>query len=227
MKRPILFAFIALFSANVSAQKIGVQIGGNLASTSIEERFSGGSLKPDTESKIGFLIGALAEIPFSSLISLRPELNFIQKGYKFEEGSPGDDRYTENVTLNYIELPLNFIYNAPVGTGTFFVGAGPNFSFGLSGKQKTTETGDLDETIDVKFDGKENATATDDKLHLKGFDFGGNLLAGYKMSNGLSLNIGYTLGVSNISPDKDATYKNSGGLTLKLGYTFSGAGSGE
>ena len=226
MKKLIFIAVLTAgsFAGNLSAQNFGVQVGGNLASTKLEYKLPGGTISQDTKSKLGFLIGAVAEFPFTSSISFRPELNFIQKGYKFDLTESGST-YTQDATLNYIELPLNFIYNAPAGKGTFFVGAGPNFSFGLSGKIKTTETGEPNENSDIKFDGKENATSTDNNYHLKGFDLGGNLLAGYKLANGLSFNIGYTVGFLDISPDKEATHKNSGGLTFKLGYMFGGTGS--
>ena len=215
MKKLFLIAVLfALSIAGIGQTTFGVHVGGNLAS--VKSEFE--SDEQDNESKIGLLIGVVAEVPIASSISFRPELNFIQKGYKYEE-TLGSDKYTEDVTLNYLELPLNFIYNVPAGTGNVFFGVGPSIGFGISGKAKTTETGESDQSIDVKFDGEKEDAVTDNNAHLKALDFGGNILAGYKMTSGLFFSLGYTIGFANIAPDEGVTFKNSG-LALKIGYNF-------
>lgn len=226
MKKLFLIAVISAISFTGIAQTtFGVQVGGNLASAKTEYKdFYLGTIKQDNKPKIGFLAGVLAEVPFGNSINFRPELNYIQKGYKYD-GTTGPVNRTEDVTLNYVELLLNFVYNVPAGTGNVFFGAGPAFGVGISGKAKTTETGEPNETFDIKFDGKKEAAVTDNKVHLKAFDFGGNILAGYKMTNGLFFTLGYTLGFFNIAPDDEFTYKNSGGLSLKIGYMFGGSKS--
>ena len=223
MKKLLFLTTLIAFSATSFAQAtFGAQVGGNLASAKIEQTEGGTTIKQKTDPKFGFLIGVVAEVPFGSSINFRPELNFIQKGHKFSETTNGGTS-TDKVTLNYIELPLNFVYNAPAGSGTVFFGAGPSFGFGISGKDKTTETNSPEVITDIKFDGKMNSTSNDNKIHLKGFDYGANILAGYKMASGISLNIGYTFGFANIIADNNITYKNIGGLSFKLGYMFGGA----
>ena len=225
MKKVFLMAAIAAFSTTSFAQTtFGIQAGANIASAKMEQTESGVTSKLNTDSKTGFLIGAVAEVPFGTSINFRPELNFIQKGFKYSK-STGGLGVSNKTTLNYIELPLNFVYHAEAGAGTVFFGAGPSFGFGISGKSKTTQTGEPDENQDVKFDGKKDADVTDQNVHLKAFDFGVNATAGYKMANGVYLSVGYTFGLANIDPNANSSFKNIGGLSLKLGYMFGGAGS--
>jgi hypothetical protein len=158
-------------------------------------------------------------------------LNFIQKGFETEESETFMGvtyRDKSDVTLSFIEIPLNIVYNFPAGAGKFFVGAGPSIGFGISGKNKSTfeETGEptVKETIDIKFDGDKDAT--DNNEHLKSLDFGINLLAGYKLPMGLSFALGYTQGLSNLSPYDNTSLKTSG-ISLKIAYTFGGAAASE
>ena len=225
MKKVFSIAAIAAFSTTSFAQTtFGIQAGANIASSKIEQTESGATTKLNTDSKTGFLIGAVAEVPFGTSINFRPELNFIQKGFKYNL-SAGGGNVSNKTTLNYIELPLNFVYHAEAGAGTVFFGAGPSFGLGISGKSKTTQTGEADVNQDIKFDGKKDADVTDNNGHLKAFDYGANAIAGYKMANGVYFSVGYSLGLANIDPNANSKYKNIGGLSLKLGYMFGGAGS--
>lgn len=224
MKKVILITVLSAVSiAGIAQATFGVQVGGNLASAKLEYDAGGTTLKQNNKSMIGFIVGVVAEVPIASSVSFRPELNFIQKGYKFDE-TQGSDKYTEKATLNYLELPLNFVYNFPSGPGDVFFGIGPSIGYGISGTTKTTSTGDPDEKSDVKFDGKKNDATNDNNAHLKALDLGGDILAGYKLTSGLFFSLGYTFAFTNIIPDDGATLKNRG-LALKIGYNFGAAGS--
>lgn len=232
MKKLFLIAAIAAVSTSANAQAgFGIQVGGNLGNAKSESTYGGTTTKEETKAKFGFLVGVVADAPLTSSLAFRPELNFIQKGAKsdFTE-SFGGITYTEKdeITLNFIELLLNLVYNVPAGSGTFFIGAGPSIGFGISGKDKwtSTTTGLPNEsgTTDVKFDGEKNSGSTDNKLHLKSLDFGANILAGYKLPMGVFFNLGYTMGFSNLSPDDNSSIKTNG-FALKLGYMFGGNNS--
>lgn len=231
MKKLLFTASLSTVFALCNAQtSFGIQAGANFASAKVESIDGATTTKLNVKSKTGLVIGALAEIHLASFIHFRPELNFIQKGFKLDETNrDGGNAYREKLkaTLNYIELPLNFVYSAPAGQGSFFVGLGPTLGFGISGKYKiessftsgsttTTET----ETIKIKFDGDEDPD--DDNGHFKAFDLGGNILAGYKLSNGVFFSANYTLGLSNISTSTDdESFKNKG-FSVKIGYMFGG-----
>ena len=121
-------------------------------------------------------------------------------------------------TLNYVELPLNFIYNAPAGNGKFFAGLGPVVNYGISGKGKMKMTGESDVSEDINFGNDE------DQDDYKPFEFAGNVLAGYEFSNGLFVAASYNAGLSNIAigGDSDNSLKNRY-FGLRIGFKFGGA----
>jgi hypothetical protein len=219
--KAFLVATLVLAGSSSFAQSFGIHAGGNLASATVK---SGGSLFPIApESKLGFLAGLVAEIPIAKSVNFRPELNFIQKGYKIsfsEDFGTGTFAFDGKETLNYLELPLNVTYSLPAGSNTVFLGAGPSIGLGLSGKSKLTSTQPGQPTTteeeDTKFGGDENE---DD---YKPLDLGLNILGGFRFTNGLFLKLGYTFGLSNLTHEPESSYKNKG-FAFSVGYFFSKA----
>jgi hypothetical protein len=237
MRKLILSFAIATASFGAYAQvSFGIQAGANLATLKSEFTFSGTTTKETGKTKFGIIGGVVANIPFSSALAFRPELNFIQKGGKFSSSQTNfgiTTTSTEEVSLNFIELPLNIVYSMQAGPGRFYAGAGPDISFGISGKDKynSTSSGSGFPTqtssgkADVKFDGKKDSDlpASDVDFHLKRLDFGADFLVGYKLNNGLYFNAGYTFGFSNLNPNDNSSLK-TGGINIKVGFLFGGKG---
>ncbi len=191
----LFFAFALTTSALFAQVRFGIQAGP--AFSSMTSKASGVKL---TYNKTGFTAGVLAELPLSeSGIHFRPALNFVQKGGDFEGAS---------INLNYLELPLDFVYKLEAGSGKLFLGVGPSFALGLSGKAKSG--GDSE---DIEFGSGEG--------EVKPLDLGGNILAGYELSNGLFLSVNYNLGFSNISNESEVKTRNNY-FGIKLGYLFGG-----
>ena len=219
-----LFLSLAVIAATISVNaqnKIGLQAGTTFST--YNEEFPN-NVERKSDSKFGFTVGALADIDFGNSVSFRPELNFIQKGGEQKYSPNANTKFQEELTLNYIQISPNFVYNFKAGMGQFFIGVGPELSFGLGGKSKselvttgTTTTTSASET-DVKFDSKKNAGGV---RHLKSVDYGANALLGYKFNNGLFLSGGYTAGLNNLSNEDNSSFK-TGGINLKIGYMFKG-----
>lgn len=191
----LFFAFALTTSALVAQVRFGIQAG---------PAFSSMTMKSDgiklSYNKTGFTAGVLAELPISeSGIHFRPALNFVQKGGDLEGAS---------MNMNYLELPLDFVYKLEAGPGKLFVGVGPSFALGLSGKAKSG--GDSE---DIEF-----GSGVDE---LKPLDLGGNFLAGYELSNGLFLSLNYNLGLSNISNSEEGKIHNNY-FGIRLGFLFGG-----
>ena len=229
MKKIILIAAIAVCSISSQAQvSFGAQVGANLAmghTTNDDPLTSAYTLTNDP--KVGFLIGVLGEVDFGK-IAFRPELNFIQKGSKSGYSGivfGGYDNSNKR-TLNYIEIPLNVVYNLEIGkAGKVFFGLGPAIGIGLSGKDKLNDVDANGYPItvkrDVKFDGKKDADATDGKAHLKRLDVGASILAGYQLPMGLFAKLSYTYGFMDIDADTYYKYKNRG-FSICIGYMLGG-----
>lgn len=229
MKKIILIAAIAITSINSYAQvSFGVQLGANLGMGHYKDNYYYGYATPAVanDPKVGFMLGALAEVDFGKL-AFRPELNFIQKGSK--SGYDAYYGYTSSaskITLNYVEIPLNVVYNLNVGSvGKAFFGVGPAIGIGISGKEKNGA-----DKYDVKFDGKKSAElpANDNDTHLKRMDIGANILAGFQLSMGVFAKVGYTHGFSNIDPNKDdpnyLTEYHNRGVSFCVGYMLGSKG---
>lgn len=188
--------------ANAQTARFGFSAGATLGSQS--SKSSGISI--NSSSKAGLTLGVMSDISLSDAFSFQPGLNFTQKGGKFDFsdlGFPGAGDVT--YTLNYVELPLNVVFKAEAGSGKFFVGAGPSLGFGISGKLKSGS-----EEEDVNF----GSNAEDD---LKPFDFGGNIVAGYELSNGLFFALNYNTTLNNLSTESDVTTRNRY-FGIRIGY---------
>lgn len=231
MKKTIAVILFAVITNTLSAQvSFGVQVGANIAFGKATYDNTGLPTVFTNDPKIGFLGGVLSEIPISGKFAFRPEINFIQKGSK-SNTTLSIYEQDNKITLNYIEMPLNVIYKLPVGKGNFFFGLGPSIAYGISGRNKLTDPNDPtnNENKAVTFDGKKdpgNDPRYDDKYHLKAFDFGANILAGYKLKMGVFFKLGYTYNFPDLDPNDYNGYKNRG-LNICAGYLFGGSGSSK
>lgn len=203
MKKQILLLMtimVALY-APLFAQKarFGIQAGPTVSNMVI--KFD--NVKLNTDLKLGFTAGFLADIPLNDHFHFQPAVNFVQKGSLNHE-----DYHKSQATLNYIELPFNFIYRTQSVKG-FFAGIGPSLGIGLSGQTK-----DEIETETIHFGNNE---VEDD---LKRMDFGGNIQIGYMFGNGIQVGINYNKTFSNLFIGEnadDASLKNNY-YSLRVGY---------
>jgi len=198
---------VAVFAVANAQATFGVHVGGTIASQEWKE----GSVSLKADSKFGWKVGGVANMPLSTNIAFMPQLNVMAKNSQMDLTDLGGDK--TDIKLTYIELPLNFVYTS----GGFFGGVGPTIAYGVGGKIKSGS-----DEADVKFDGEKDAT--DDNFHLKGLDFGGQVIVGYKLPSGLFFNALYNLSFSNISPEDGGSVKNKY-FGFGIGYFFGGGAS--
>jgi hypothetical protein len=225
MKLKLLVPALALvlISGAASAQiSLGAQAGAVFAKSKTDELSGVTGFDLSTKNRVGFTAGVIADIPFGeSGLRLMPELNFVQKGVK-ANGNVNFDLLGQivnadvdaNVSLNYIELPVNLAYAVEAGSGRFIIGAGPYAGFGLNGKTsaKVSFQGQSqEEDEDIEFGSDED--------QIKRFDFGANFMAGYIMNNGLLFKVNYSLGLANLSNVSDSDWKNRY-FGVSVGYFF-------
>ena len=200
-----LFTVVCLIilSANAKAQNaFGVQAGGTFAN----QKYSGSGLDISVKTKVGITLGMVGTLAINKNFAFRPELNFTQKGGKSSSDDGGG-----SFTLNYIELPLNFVYRTSKDNKGLFIGAGPSLAFGISGKSKA----------DGMEDEKINFGSSDDD-EIKGLDLGAGVIVGYQFSKGVFLSANYNLGINNLAPGSDnGDFKmHNNYFAFKLGYMF-------
>lgn len=136
----LLVAAILLCSGSLFAQW-GIHAGPLFSSMKIKQS---SSFSMDFKSQVGFTGGIAYKRALGSSLALQVEVNYTRKGGKWNENGLSMD-----VDLNFLEVPIYFLY-APGGSSGFFIGAGPSFNFGLSGKSKIVGT-EIPEEDDVNF----------------------------------------------------------------------------
>ncbi len=171
----------------------------------------------------GFNIGINAEIPVAPDFYFQPGLLFTTKGAKNEEVFLGQT-LSSTIKINYVELPLNFLYKPMLGKGHFLVGFGPYIALGIGGKADYDGAG-LSRTEEIKFKNTVQLTDSRDVVYFKQLDAGANMLAGFEFGNRVSFQLNAQLGLVDINPKYEgisndkATAKNTG-FGLSLGYRF-------
>jgi hypothetical protein len=154
--------------------------------------------------KFGFHGGLIADLSMQPGFSIQPQLLFALKGGKL----PNDAGFD----FTAVDLPVNFLYRHQ----GFFAGAGPNFSYLLSGKIKTSggETADLfnDESIT-------------DQIKVSRFEIGANVLLGYEFPGGFLLSANYAAGINSIfktvdNPSDVTLLAHNSYFGFSIGYMF-------
>src|SRR5690606_17912785 len=109
------------------------------------------------------------------------------------------------------------VYYIPTGdAGSVFLGAGPYVGYNVSGKMKGKVDG---EKIEFE-DGSDKIDFSGDDKDMNAFEAGVNFLGGYKLSNGLIINAGYGLGLTNLSPDEGSKTSSNRVISFGVGFQF-------
>ncbi len=217
----ILSAFVLCMNISGFSQKSRVGMTSGLSTSTLCRTIGG--VKKDVNYRVGYVGGLQLEVPLGKKqkFSFQPDLTYIQKGGSINPVAPATDKL--NIALRYAQLAPNFVYNCKVKltNGFFYFGAGPYIGFNLPSKKITVSaTGEKIET-DVSFG---NAVAND----VKGIDYGGNCIIGYRTKYGLFVSANHIFGLRNLVPDailalpvsaNDKTRNH--GFAVRLGYYFS------
>ncbi len=213
----ILTVFTLCLSITALSQKTRVGVSGGIAAANLSRTISGADR--DGEYRLGIMAGIQLEVPLCKKFSFQPDLHYIQKGAATIPTTPTLNKiYT---ALRYAELAPNVVYNFTAGKGFFYLGGGPYISFNLPSKNVTHAPGGDNVETDVLFG---NAVAND----LRGVDYGGNLVMGFRMGNGIFVSANYIQGARNLIPEEklalpgaaDNKIKNIA-FGIRVGYLFS------
>lgn len=153
---------------------------------------------------------------------------YVQLGVQYTgKGAKGDVPYLagavqREVRLNYIEVPVNFLYKPLVGEGHFLLGFGPYVGYAFSGK--AIFTGDLFTAEQkINFDKEISVSNPNDLTNYKHLDVGANAFFGYEFMSKLNMVFNAQLGLVSINsknkfiPNNKRTEMNTG-FGLSLGY---------
>jgi hypothetical protein len=187
---------VLLISSASFAQKTrwGIQAGATYSNITFSK-----DVEVENDYKPGFTAGIMMDRKIGKSVFFQPALNFVQKGAQSDDNSE-----KTSATLNYLEIPLNFVYRSKQESG-FFVGGGPSIGFGLGG---TSKYGDDKESIDFGGDGNPDVVEVE-----------ANVIAGYMFPKKIQIALSYNFGITNLMDDDTYTTKNNY-FGLRVGYYF-------
>lgn len=209
MKKTLLTFFLLAATAFTFAQSVNF---GLKAGLNFSELHRGELNSFFNDSFIqGFNAGGIADISFQNF-SIQPGIFYSTKGEKIVanlvdayQASAGTSTY--NTKLNYIEVPVNFLYkiNIVAPEINIHLGGGPYFGYGIS------------KTISVKNNNSTSSYDNDHKFVNKNPDYGINFIVGTKI-NRIIVDASYGLGLANIGYN-GYTLENRV-ISLSVGYLF-------
>ena len=203
----LILTLSASFAIAQDKSKMSFAILGGANFQNLNGKLSSGD-KLENDMLLGFHGGVNVQVPIAPEFYFQPGLMFATKGAKDTYSILGSE-FTDEIKINYIEMPLNLVYKGALGNGFVMLGFGPYLAYGISGKQV--------------FEG--NDMTFERGVDYNAFDAGANIFAGFEMASGLFLQLDTQFGMLNINPDDgnssndQSTAKNTG-FGLSLGYRF-------
>lgn len=204
-KTIVVMSALIIGCATVKAQKVsfGVKAGAQ-QNTFIMRSESDGNWQRNNITGAGFHVGGLADISLADHISVQPAVLFNSKGTVYNSDT--------KIKMLAIDVPVNFLYK----TGGFFLGLGPNLSYGISAKI-SGESSDQD-----WYKKQPVGEGDEEKSMLKRFEIGGNLTMGYQFKNNILISTSYTQGLGNLSNIEESEFGKvrTRQVGISIGYMF-------
>lgn len=218
----IMVHFLGLIVAvSVNAQ-ISVGVKGGIHFADVRTEGISNQYLPEPQVYEGFLLGAVVEMPLMNGFSFRPELNFVQKGFRaMEEFAVTDIDLPVGAgmktRLNYMEVPLLFKYAQGNDLAKWYVVAGPAISYATEGYVRPVVRAVIDFTLPAQQLNLDNDIYRRWDASVTG-GLGGEVKAG---PGKIFADIRYTHGLANVfnNPIVDVKVKNQG-FTLSAGYAY-------
>lgn len=192
-----------LLSSNVYSQSsvgLGLEGGVNISNISVTPDFS-------TGTRTGFMVGGFADFGVSPIISIKPGVRFVMKGFTGTNNLTG---VTFTDKLNYLEIPLLLQVNVPLQRIKPYFTAGPTLGIQLSASEELTNGTQVQDA---------DASSIYGTIDI-GLYFGGGLSFHVANNTDVFTGFGYSLGLSNISKVTTFQGKNYG-IQFISGIKFS------
>src|SRR5690242_11866178 len=142
MRKGIAFLFCFAAYHSTAQIKAGITAGYNNALLYTHKELLTGNYTRKTSALNAFKIGAISNIHLYKNFALQSEILLSEKGtHKVEGGGYSGIYVHSNIRLNYLEVPVNVLYNIYAHKHLkVFAGAGLYAATGLWGKEKGSYT---------------------------------------------------------------------------------------
>jgi hypothetical protein len=211
MKRTLLLLLILSINISAFAQNIRIGIKGGLNLSNFSYYYPGVTRPSDI--KFGYHIGGLVNFGFKRF-DIQPGLIYTSVGdqydFQFLFSSGPNTTYNFKQIINYIQLPVNFLYHTASTHGnSLHIGGGPYFAYGTTAKLTSGSN-----STEIKL-------GDPDKDHLITYnrtDYGFNFIAGGLIKNKIIVDMGYGLGLGNLVSGNSR--QNNRVINFSVGYLF-------
>lgn len=213
--RQIIFAFTLLFCsilampANAQTKtSLGLKLNGNMTNLRLMKM-------KDRNNRFepGANLGGFVKIEFGKNFALQPEL---MMSYTEGKMKIGDEK--AKYEYSSVEVPVYAIGQFEAGTGKFFFGLAPIVGYGFDSNDARVKIGNgelpnFDDFWEVDSDNYA-------KLGLNHWYYGGALILGYELQNGLTFQAGYQRTQDLRSDSKNRSKIETHTISLGVGYKF-------
>ncbi|PTQ95055.1 outer membrane protein with beta-barrel domain [Mucilaginibacter yixingensis] len=217
MKKILSICILVLVAHVASAQLVNLGFRGRFTSAKLTGGFNGASSNTSWLNMVD--IGIFPELDYGTIV-FQPGLAFIQKGGSSKpdrSASLGSNSLEANLTINYLELPLNVLYKIPLKPNKILLGGGPYLAYATTAHTTVTT---FDQNGNMVNDKQKTAIPLGGGPNdLKHFDYGINLLATFRIKNGIEAGLGAGFGLGNLSNTSTVKTHNQT-LSVSLGYFF-------
>jgi opacity protein-like surface antigen len=178
--------------------ELGFQFGPSIGSANFSTNVG---KTPNADSRTRPTFGMFFEHRLMPYLSVRPELNYVQRGFSMTQGT-GAAALSSDYAANYLEIPVLAKGQYQIAAFTPYVVTGPFMGF-LIGKGTSTEQ-----------NGQSNDGSLDNQINS--FNFGWNFGAGssYAITKTMKADLGlrYSMGFTNVV----ANQQTNSGDSVKL-----------
>jgi opacity protein-like surface antigen len=203
MKKIFTILTVVALTTTVSFAQVqwGATAGLNMANVSYS-----GSGDMDSDMRLGIRLGVTVDITLSDAMTLNTGAIYSVKGYSGEMEILDFTTFTVSTvdydqSFNYIEVPLHVSYAV---SDQFSLMAGPYLGI-LVGNSATLDGEDLD-------------TDTDG---MAAMDLGINVGAGFAITDAISVNAAYQMGLTQLDEDGESDLYNTN-ILIGMTYSFGG-----
>lgn len=181
---------LVAISTQSYAQTFGIRAGLNIATVSVKD--DDGNYSDEISSKVGLQLGPVLEFPLGNLFVIETGILFSNKGANnSDSGGPGIGFNSDVISVNYIDIPVNFKIEYDVSAMRIYGNLGPYVAIATTARMG-------DEKMNIGSSEDDDLSRTDIGLNIgagagiRGFEFGLNYGLGLTSiipydSNGLSV----------------------------------------
>ena len=202
----LLFAVGMVSTSIAQSVSFGPRVGATFSKISLSDG-EDDEMEDEFKYNPGLQFGAVANFAVSELVSIQPELLFIQKGFKMGDS----DAYIKGKS-NYIEVPVLAKISFGSEQVKGFVTGGPTAGYLVSGKS-SIKFGDNEVNTDYEFEDEDN------RMEF-GASFGVGLAYGLG-AGALNLDVRYGFGLTNLYEVESGESKSKNRvLGVSVAYLF-------